>query len=56
MSDATTSVHVPLSDIYFIVPRKCQIVVLPDGTHHKVWLETEEEWARKCGVIRGLKA
>jgi len=54
-----TPVHVsdsvPPSEIHFVVPRKYQILIMPDGTRYRVWLESEEEWARKCGVIRGLK-
>lgn len=45
----------PPGEIHFIVPRKFEIVRMPDGEKRKVWLESEEEWARKCGVIRGLK-
>lgn len=46
----------PLDKTFFIVPRKFEIAVLPIGERVKVWLETEEEWARKCGMITGLKA
>ena len=46
---------VPPGEVHFVVLRKYKIVVLPDGEKQKVWLESEEEWARKCGVIRGLK-
>ena len=42
-------------EVHFVVPRKYEEVVLPGGERGKVWLESEEEWARKCGVIRGLK-
>jgi hypothetical protein len=44
----------PPDAISFIVARKSEIVVFPDGTQKKVWLESEEEWARKCGMIVGL--
>lgn len=45
----------PPGEFRFIVPRKSEVVELPSGERRKVWLETEEEWARKCGIIRGLK-
>jgi hypothetical protein len=52
---ATVNAAVPPSEIHFVVPRKYQILIKPDGTRYRIWLESEEEWALKCGMVRGLK-
>lgn len=53
--DIFISADCPPDKISFVVPRKYEVVVLPSGEKRKAWLESEEEWARKCGMITGLK-
>lgn len=51
-----TDDRIPPGTIHFVVPRKCEIIVLPNGTRQRVWLESEEEWAKKCAVITGVES
>lgn len=45
-----------LGTIYFVVPRKKVRVKLPDGSVQEYYTESEEQWARKCAVVTGLKS
>jgi hypothetical protein len=48
------SAAVPPDTIHFVVPRQCEIFTLPDGSKVEYYAETEEQWARKCGMITGV--
>ena len=55
MGDPIISDAVPPGTVYFVAQREGIDVVMPDGSRKRQWLESEEEWARRCGIIINLK-
>ena len=52
--EITEDSSIPRDTIYFGSPRKYEVVVDSEGHEHKNYIETEEEWAKRCAVIRNV--